>query len=158
MSFPIRPAQRKDAETIARFQVLMAQETEGARLEWETVQKGVSRVFDQPEHGFYLVAERDDQILACTLLTYEWSDWRNGQVLWIQSVYVLSEHRGKGIFPSIFSYLQQLVFESKQYVGLRLYVDKKNHAAKAVYQKLGMDSQHYELFEWMPSSETKQNP
>ncbi len=83
------------------------------------------------------------------LITYEWSDWRNNYVYWLQSVYVLPEKRGKGIFKQMYEYIIKQVNESDKVAGLRLYVDMKNLAARKVYAKLGMDGDHYQVFEWM---------
>ena len=83
------------------------------------------------------------------MITYEWSDWRNGNVYWIQSVYVLPEYRGKGVFKEMYLHIKLSVKETPGLSGIRLYVDKHNHRAQKVYNKIGMDGSHYQLFEWM---------
>jgi len=83
------------------------------------------------------------------MITYEWSDWRNGMVWWIQSVYILSEHRSSGVFRKMYEYIQHIVSEKENVMGIRLYVDKTNIIAQKAYNKLKMDGEHYKLYEWM---------
>jgi GNAT superfamily N-acetyltransferase len=145
----IREANTSDIETIISFQLKMAMETEKIRLKESLVTKGVSAVFDHPELGRYYVAEKEGRVCASLLVTPEWSDWRSLHVLWIQSVFVIPEERKKGIFKQMYSFLRQMVENSQVYAGLRLYVDRSNFSAKEVYKAIGMNHDHYELFEWM---------
>lgn len=149
MSITIRPGLLFDVDTIADFQVRMAFETENMGLDKPTVVKGVSAVFDDPGKGKYWLAEMDGSVVGCLLAIPEWSDWRNGTVLWIHSVYVPNEHRKKGIYKKLYAHLKEIVSESKELRGLRLYVDKTNKKAQAVYETLGMSGEHYHLYEWM---------
>ncbi len=127
----------------------MAIESENISLNRETVSHGVMAVFSDSSLGKYFVAETNQQVVASLLITPEWSDWRNSKVLWIQSVYVVPEYRQKGVFRNMYLHLREMVENSIEYAGLRLYVDKSNTPARKVYQKIGMNSDHYELFEWM---------
>lgn len=145
----IREANTNDVETIIGFQLEMAMETEKIRLKEDVVKQGVSAVFDHSELGRYYVAVKEGKVCASLLVTPEWSDWRNSRVLWIQSVYVIPEERKKGIFKQMYFFLRQMVENSKDYAGLRLYVDQSNLSAKEVYKAIGMNHEHYELFEWM---------
>lgn len=144
-----RRATRADLELIVEFQIAMALETEELSLDLETCRRGVSAVFDDPTHGQYFVAEIDGAVVGSTLITYEWSDWRNGTVWWIQSVYVAKEARRKGVYAGLYSYLQGLTNASPEICGIRLYVDLRNTSAQEVYTRLGMNGEHYRLFEWM---------
>ena len=145
----IRKAKFKELETIVEFQFLMAKETEGIDLDKEIVFKGVEAVFEDIGKGSYYVTEENEEILACLLITPEWSEWRNGTVYWIQSVYVKSEHRGKGIFKAMYDYIKTMVLEDSDLKGIRLYVEKENVKAQAVYEKIGMTAEHYKLYEWL---------
>ena len=145
----VRPAVPEDARAIAGFQILMARETEGMELDPETVDKGVAAVFADRSKGEYFVAASGEQTVGCLLVTPEWSDWRNGTVLWIQSVYVIAEMRGRGVYRLLYEHVQDRVAASPALRGIRLYVDKRNTAAQGVYTRLGMTREHYELFEWM---------
>jgi GNAT superfamily N-acetyltransferase len=146
----VRPARpEEDAEAIIGFQVLMARETEGLELDLPTVTRGVRAVFDDPAKGQYWVAESEGRVVGSLLTTYEWSDWRNGTVLWIQSLYVPSELRGRGIYRRMYEHLRQRVLASPDLCGIRLYVDRRNTAAQRVYARVGMSREHYEMFEWM---------
>ena len=145
----IRPARPEDAATIVDFQVRMAIETEGLELDLPTVRLGVQAVFDDPAKGRYWVAESGGRIVGSLLTTYEWSDWRDGTVLWIQSVYVPLELRGSGIYRRLYESLRERVLASPDLRGIRLYVDRRNTAAQRVYERLGMSREHYEMFEWM---------
>ncbi len=144
----IRKATHADIPAIAGFQKLMAQETEGIRLNEELLLRGVGRVMDDPSLGFYLVAEDDGRLVASMMLTPEWSDWRNSLFLWIQSLFVVPEYRRRGIFRMMYEYARDMVLGSDAYAGLKLYVDKDNLPAQAVYRRVGMKDSHYNLFEW----------
>ncbi|MFP5386110.1 MAG: GNAT family N-acetyltransferase [Bacteriovoracia bacterium] len=146
MNITIRPGLLFDIETIADFQVKMAFETEnGLKLDPATVNLGVSAVIDDPSKGKYWIAEANGEVVGCLLTVPEWSDWRNGTVLWIHSVYVRPEFRKHGVFKALYQHVK----ETNDLRGIRLYVDKTNLNAKKVYETLGMSCEHYELFEWM---------
>lgn len=147
----IRPGLLFDAGVIANFQIRMALETENLTLDPDTVEKGVSAVFDDPSKGKYWVAESQGEVVGCLLTVPEWSDWRNGTVLWIHSVYVLPSHRKHGVFKKLYQHLKNTVESSSDLRGLRLYVDKSNVVAQRVYESLGMSGEHYHLFEWLKS-------
>ena len=145
----IRKGKLTDTENIVELQLRMAHETEGLQLDRQVVTKGVQGVFNQPQRGTYWVAEEDGDVLAVFLSVPEWSDWRNATVLWIHSLYVIPEARKKGVFSKMFQNLKMQVQQSPELAGLRLYVDKQNKPAQKVYEKLGMNKHHYELYEWL---------
>jgi len=145
----IKRANIDNAKSIIDFQQKMAKETEGIDLDPEILSKGVHAAFNDATKGIYYVAmDNNDKVIASLLTTYEWSDWRNGCVLWIQSVYVLPEYRGKGVFGKMYQHLKSMVENSDEYLGLRLYVDRTNVKAQKVYDKIGMDGEHYKMYEW----------
>jgi ribosomal protein S18 acetylase RimI-like enzyme len=150
-----RRATRADAHLIVEFQIAMALETEELTLDLETCRRGVNAVFDNPALGEYFVAEFGGSVVGSTLITYEWSDWRDGMVWWIQSVYVAVEARRKGVYAGLYSYLQELTNASSEIRGIRLYVDLRNTSAQEVYTRLGMNGEHYRLFEWMKGEEKR---
>lgn len=145
----VREGRLNDWERIVKFEVRMAEETEGLALDKDVVTKGVRGVFEKPARGTYWVAEEGGEIVGVCLAIPEWSDWRNGTVLWIHSLYVVPEARGRGIFKQLYEHLKKQVEQSEGLMGLRLYVDKKNRRAQEVYEKLGMSKDHYELYEWL---------
>jgi len=144
-----RHAQPADQESIIDFQIAMAWETEEVRLHSATVSAGVRAVFEDPALGRYFVAELDSRVVAVTLTTYEWSEWRNGVVWWIQSVYVTPEFRRQGIYSGIYAFIRGLAESDPAVRGIRLYVDRRNKSAQEVYTRLGMNGEHYQVFEWM---------
>ena len=144
----IRKAEKKDIRTIAEFQQKMARETENLQLDETVLVKGVGSVFENPSLGFYLLAQDEGRVIASMLLTPEWSDWRNSLFLWIQSLYVIPEYRKKGVFRMMYDHVRNMVSESDEYAGLKLYVDKGNTRAQEVYRRVGMEASHYNLFEW----------
>lgn len=145
----VRPAVPQDHSGIVDFQLAMAWETEQLALDRPTLEKGVQRIFDEPIRGAYWVAEADGQLAASLLTLSEWSDWRNGEVIWIHSVYVRPEFRRKGVFRQMYAQLRQATLDRPDLKGLRLYVEKNNHNAQAVYRALGMTDEHYAMFEWL---------
>ena len=144
----IRKAKPSDAASIIDFQQKMAWETEQMVLADEIVTKGVENLFKESSRGEYFVAESEDKVVASLLITYEWSDWRNKNVWWFQSVYVLPSFRRKGIFRSMYAYIKEEA-EKQDVAGLRLYVETKNFTAQKTYESLGMKSEHYRMYEWL---------
>jgi GNAT superfamily N-acetyltransferase len=144
----VRKAIPADAPSIIEFQQKMAWETEKIALSAETVTKGVHAVFDDHSKGEYYVAERDGKTVASLLITYEWSDWRNCNIWWFQSVYVVPEFRRQGIFREMYTFIRNKADE-QGVAGLRLYVETENKRAKNTYEALGMNSEHYTFYEWM---------
>ena len=145
----IRPARVEEAATLVDFQLRMASETEQLALHRPTVEQGVAELFRNPQRGQYWVALVDGAIAGCMLIQQEWSDWRNGSVLWIHSVYVEPAMRKRGIFTAMYHHLQQQVQSDPNLKGLRLFVDRTNVNAQRRYQALGMSDDHYRLFEWL---------
>lgn len=144
----IRKAISSDAAVIIDFQQKMAWETEHLKLVPGIITKGVSAVFENPTRGQYWVAEDNGNIIASLLITYEWSDWRNTNVWWFQSVYVLPDYRRRGIFRSMYSNIRSEAAR-QGIAGLRLYVETNNSRAQQTYEALGMHSEHYKMYEWM---------
>jgi len=145
----VRAGSQGDVDTIVAFQLRLARETEDLRLDRASVAQGVRAVVEDAAKGRYWLAEEDGRVLGCLLTVPEWSDWRNGTVLWIHSLYVRPESRRRGVFRSLYRHLRRMVEEDDSLKGLRLYVNRRNAAAKKVYEAMGMDGQHYEMFEWL---------
>ena len=145
----IRQANKTDSTPIVEFQLAMALETEQLELDEPTVVKGVAAVVANPSKGIYYVAEVNGQVVGSLLTTFEWSDWRNGTVLWIQSVYVQPEYRKRSVFSALYKHIREKVAANTELRGIRLYADKTNTSAHGVYKHLGMSAEHYQMFEWM---------
>jgi ribosomal protein S18 acetylase RimI-like enzyme len=143
---PIRAATLTDLPDLAAWNAAMAWETEHKRLDPATLRRGVAGVFEQPRRGFYLVAERDGAAIGCLLVTYEWSDWRDGDFWWIQSVYVVPEARRDGAFRALYAEVERRAAAAGA-VGLRLYVETENRRAQDTYEGLGMQRCHYFMYE-----------
>jgi ribosomal protein S18 acetylase RimI-like enzyme len=143
----IRVATKSDAAAMVEFNQAMALETEKKHLDPEKISAGVAAVFDDPQKGFYAVAEIDGVIAGGLMVTFEWSDWRNGWFWWIQSVYILPEFRGRSIYSKLYEFVKQRAAEAGNVCGFRLYVEKENEHAQAVYKKLGMHETYYLMFE-----------
>jgi ribosomal protein S18 acetylase RimI-like enzyme len=145
-SLSIRHATYADIPTLVEWNAAMAWETETRRLDPDVLAHGVAAVLDEPRRGFYLVAERDGESLGGLLVTYEWSDWRNGDFWWIQSVYVKPAARRDGVFRALYADVERRAGEAGA-VGLRLYVETENTRAQRTYESLGMQRCHYAMYE-----------
>ena len=148
-SLTIRTATLDDIETIASFNEAMARETEDKALDADTVRAGVEALMRDAARGFYLVAERGDTVVGSLMITTEWSDWRNGDFWWVQSVYVRPEARRQGIYTALYDRIKSMAAEKPSVCGVRLYVEKENAAARATYQALGMKETPYRMYEEM---------
>ena len=143
----VRPATAGDAEFLARGNAEMAFETEGLSLNLERLRAGVRAVFDEPSRGFYLVAEANGTRAGQMMITYEWSDWRNGVFWWIQSVYTAPGMRRRGVFCALYNHAESLAQRDGSVCGLRLYVEAHNRAAQETYRRCGMRETVYKMFE-----------
>jgi len=147
ISLSIRQATPADAEDLIAFNQAMAYETEGLRLATETLHAGIHTALSDPAHGFYLVAERDGRVVGSLLVTFEWSDWRNGQFWWIQSVYVLPQYRGNGVYRTLYTAVRERARARDHVCGFRLYVERNNTRAQRTYAALGMAPTPYLMYE-----------
>ena len=145
-SIRLRPAAVGDAETVARFNALMAEETEHLRLDPGRLLDGVRAVLSDPAKGFYTLAEIDGAIAGQMMITYEWSDWRNGNFWWIQSVYVDVPYRGGGVYRALYNHIERRA-RSEGACGLRLYVERENSRAQQTYRRCGMMETGYQMYE-----------
>ncbi len=135
-----------DIESIVQFQAKMAMESEGTTLNLEKVTKGVTAAMNDESKGIYWVAKVNGKAIGSLMVTREWSDWNNEWYWWIQSVYVLPDYRKHGVYKAMYSTLKEVAKENKV-SQIRLYVDKTNHPAQQVYQRLGMHESHYLMYE-----------
>lgn len=147
----VRLARLEDAEIIASFSAAMALETEGRRLDPDRLYDGTIALLNSPDRGFFMVAELEQadnrQLLGQLMITYEWSDWRNGTFWWIQSVYVDPAWRRRSVFRLMHETVMALAKTSPDVCGIRLYVEEANSAAQAVYRKVGLAPSSYAVFE-----------
>ncbi len=143
----IRQATLEDLPALVSFNRAIAMETEDLALDDTILTNGIRRFLEQDRYGFYTVAEVEGQVVGSLMITYEWSDWRNGVLWWVQSVYVSKDRRRQGIYTSLYQNVQKLAEERGDVCGFRLYVEKDNTAAQATYKSLGMKETYYRLFE-----------
>ena len=150
----IRNATRDDVVFLRDCNIAMAYESEQKQLAPEVLTRGIVAVFDHPERGFYIVAERAGERVGSLLITHEWSDWRNGGWWWIQSVYVMPDARRSGVFSAMYREIDVRARRTMGVIGLRLYVEKENTRAQATYAALGMQPAPYSLYqqEFAPAS------
>ena len=148
MTLVIREATAEDRDRIVLFNQAMARETEGRELDRRVLTTGVERVLKDGGLGRYFVAELEDEVIGQVMVTTEWSDWRNGHVWWLQSVYVSKRHRREGVFRRLHDHVREAA-RAERAIGLRLYVERDNVPAQATYRNLGMDASQYLMFEEM---------
>src|SRR5258706_1082791 len=144
----VRPADTSDLEPLVAGNVALAEESERLRLDIDTLRQGIAALLESRAPGRYFVAELDGRVVGQLLTTYEWSDWRNRTVWWIQSVYVVPEARQRGLLPALYETARREALAAGA-GGLRLYVDTTNTRAQTVYAALGMRGDHYRVFEDM---------
>ena len=155
----VRHGSPEDADTIAAFNRAMARETEGRELAPGSIEAGVRGMFAHPRYGFYAVAQASAEaprpLAGCLMVTFEWSDWRNGVFWWIQSVYVDAPFRRRGVYRRLYRWVHEQALQAAddasgrgpRCCGFRLYVEKDNHAAQRTYHALGMSATGYLMFE-----------
>ena len=143
----VRAARPEDLESLVDFNCRLARETEDHELDPATVRRGLSRLFDNPAAGFYTVAEQEGRVVGCLLITFEWSDWRDGWLWWIQSVYVEAAARRGGVFRRLFEHVREKAETDGDVRGLRLYVERGNDRAQATYASMGLEEAPYKMYE-----------
>ena len=144
MAILIRKANPEDVPFLVECNAAMALETEHKTLDRDVLTRGTGAVFEDPRRGFYLVAECDGEPAGCLLITYEWSDWRNGDWWWFQSVYVTKAARRGGVFKALYADVERRA-RAAGAVGLRLYVERDNERAQQTYASLGMEEEAYRM-------------
>lgn len=167
--YHVRKATLVDVGVMVDMQMAMAQETERLVLDRDVVERGIRYPLEHENVADYYLAEcnnaecsntgeannkveergKTKKIVAMLMTTFEWSEWRAGSVMWIQSVYVIPEHRRRGIFNIMYSHLKAIVEASAFFTGIRLYVEETNDQAIATYEKVGMKQERYRLMKWM---------
>ena len=143
----LRRATRRDAAALVAFNRAMALETERKLLMPRVIGAGVRALLRRPGSGFYTVAELAGEVVAALMITKEWSDWRNGDFWWIQSVYVLPGFRRQGIYSRMYRHVQALAAKDRAVCGFRLYVERHNRRAQATYRAAGMKRTDYLVYE-----------
>ena len=147
MNLNIRDANSGDQNCIADFNSQIAVETEGRELDQAIVGPGVERLLADSSMGRYWIAEKDGRIVGQIMVTYEWSDWRNGRLWWIQSVYVHADYRRQGVYTALYRHVESLARSEPDVTGLRLYVENDNKRAQRTYESLGMVDPGYKVME-----------
>ena len=157
MTIDVRRAVVGDIDTLVTFNTAMAKETEGLFLDHERLRAGVTHLLNHESDGYYFVAVEGhaDDVLGAAMVTFEWSDWRNGRFWWIQSVFVPAEQRRRGIYSALHAHIRERAQADPDGCGIRLYVEHENHTAMKTYSALGMTQTNYRLFEEDFSAEPK---
>jgi ribosomal protein S18 acetylase RimI-like enzyme len=148
----LRLAGARDAPALVEFNRAMARETEAKDLALDVITAGVERLLENPRYGFYVVAEycsaeNQGEVVASLMVTYEWSDWRDGLFWWIQSVYVKPRFRRQGVYRRLYEFVKSRAATDGDVRGFRLYVEKENRIAQQTYERLGMTETYYRMFE-----------
>lgn len=142
----VRDGSGGDLDIICEFNRRMAEETESLHLDAQRLREGVRRVLEDEHRGHYFVAEEDGQVVGQTMVTREWSDWRNGWFWWLESVYVKPEARGRGVFRQLMAHIEDRA-QANRACGIRLYVDAENQVAARTYDSLGLKEARYRMRE-----------
>lgn len=144
----IRKALNKDIDVIARYNYNLAYETENKILDMNILTRGVEAIIKDENKGIYHVCEINGEVVGQIMYTFEWSDWRNGTFLWIQSAYVNKEFRGMGVFKALYKFIRDIAENDNNICGIRLYVEKENTIAKKTYKNIGMKECNYYIYEY----------
>ena len=142
----IRLANINDAEQIAKNNILLAEESENIKISHDITLSGVKALLSDIKKGFYIVAIEDNQIIGQLMITFEWSDWRNTNIWWLQSLYVKKNYRRKGVFKQLIDNIKKRAAQNNVEI-IRLYVYCENKKAKEVYKKINMEKKSYDIFE-----------
>ncbi len=147
----VRKADINDLIHLSKFQVDMAWESEQMTLHDDIVTAGIKAAIEDPDvkGQIWVAVDKSGELAGTLMITYEWSDWRNGWIWWIESVYVNPNFRKQGVYKMLYNHIKDIVNANEEIKGIRLYVDKTNTRAQNVYDALGMCGEHYTTYEWM---------
>lgn len=145
MIYIVRRARDSDLDSLVSFTVAEAREAEGLDMEVATVRRGVVAGLASGSVAVYWVVESDEgDVVASTSVVKEWSDWHARHYWWIQSMYVVPDHRGRGLSKML---IEAVSIEASKdgATDLRLYVHKNNERAIAAYRRCGFDDSSYAI-------------
>lgn len=156
----VRDGRADDLETVVAFNAALAEETESKSLDRRALALGVAAALADPERLRYWVAEADGtgEVIGQAAVSREWSDWRNGWIWWLQSVYVRADVRARGVFRSLYVHIRETALADPDVVGLRLYVEEANERAQRTYEAMGMSHGGYHVYEEMFPSRDEPGP
>ncbi len=143
----IRAGRPGDLETLVQYNLALARETESLTLDAAVLRSGVEKALARPESSRYFVAEAKEKVIGQTMVTFEWSDWRDGFIWWLQSVYVHPDHRSQGVFHKIYSHIEQEARKDQAARAIRLYVMEDNARGMGAYKKAGLAPSGYVVYE-----------
>jgi len=149
LDIQIDQATLEDCGAITEFNIRLAEETESKSLNEELVLRGVRESLGDQRGCQYFVARHQENVIGQLMFTREWSDWRNGEFWWFQSVYVHPDYRRQGVFQRLSEHIQKLAQSNPDVVGLRLYVEEENEHAQSTYRQLGFQFPGYHVMEKM---------
>ena len=143
----VREARQDDVALMARWAQAMALETEGKSLDPAVLTRGIQRAFEDTNKGRYFVCEVEGRPAGMLMLTWEWSDWRDGWWWWIQSVYTDEDFRRRGVYRALYAHVLAQAQADPEVRGIRLYVERENVNAMRTYEDLGMLDAGYAMYE-----------
>ncbi|MEK6975452.1 MAG: GNAT family N-acetyltransferase [Candidatus Thermoplasmatota archaeon] len=144
-----RIAKPGDLDFLVKATLGNAWETEQLRLDETLVRRAVKKLLADPVKGRSFVAEADGKVVASLYVTYEWSDWHDAWYWWIQSLFVVPERRGQGVYSALYRFLHDEARKAGDVRSIRLYVEKNNENGLRAYRGHGMKEAPYVVFEQM---------
>jgi ribosomal protein S18 acetylase RimI-like enzyme len=155
----IRAARARDQAAIVAFNLQLAAESEGKELDPNIVARGVEQALADPDRLRYWIAETQEtggraDVVGQAAISREWSDWRNGWIWWLQSVYVHPDQRRHGVFRALYDHIKAAALSAGDVTGVRLYVENDNEPAQRTYEALGLKPGGYHVLEDFWGSES----
>ena len=146
----LRMATLQDLDIIIENNIKLAMEFENIedcplKIEKQIVKKGVKRVLENENLGFYFICKEKEALIGQVLITYEWSDWRNQMIWWLHRIYVTPKWRKKGALKKIIKKLDELA-EKKNVYAMRLYLHSNNKNAIYAYEKTGWEKLPFKIY------------
>lgn len=153
-AYTIREVREDDVDTLVDFTLREAEEAEGTTLDRDAVRRGVQAAFVNPPRATYWVAEdAKGRVVASTSVVREWSNFHGGDYWWIQSLYIVPEHRGTGLLELLLDHLSRTAAAAGA-IDLRLYAHAGNGRAIRAYERCGFTRAPYVLMRHAPGADT----
>jgi GNAT superfamily N-acetyltransferase len=141
-AYSIRDARASDVDSIIAFTLREAREAEGLDLHQDAVRRGVSGAFQPQPLARYWIAEARGEPVGSISVVKEWSNFHGAYYWWIQSLFIVPEHRGSGLVQLLMDHVVRVAQETGA-LDVRLYAHASNARAVQAYGRCGFRTAPY---------------
>ena len=136
MSILFRPYSEKDFNILNSMIKSLYDEDPGyASINELKIKNTIKELNKNKEKGRIIIFQLEKEIIGYAILINYWSNEYGGDILIIDEIYILPEHRRKGYGKSFLKYLIENNLETSK--GIQLEIGNKNRGAYRLYKDFG---------------------